>query len=170
MSNIVTVMDVFVRSRLEGVHTLIPAKIDSYNPDSRKATVVPLVRLRMEAGPLITIPPIDNVPVMFPSSQAFSFSFPLAAGDTGALFFSEAGIGNWLDSIPGKIVDPEDCSRFSLTDGIFVPGLWPWSGVPKPQGSIVAGNDSLQITDPGGCTIQMDGSKVTINGNLEVSK
>ena len=170
MTDIVTAVDRLFRARLEGMHTLIPAKIDSYDPDSRKATVVPLVRMRMESGPLITIPPLDNVPVIFPGSQAFSFVYPLAQGDTGALFFAESGIGNWLDSIPGKVVDPEDCSRFSLTDGIFLPGLWPWSGVPTPKGSIIIGPDSIQIQDPGGCHIEMDGSKVTINGNLEVLK
>ena len=62
--NIVDILDEWLASKLERVHTCLPGKIESYEGhDERKATVKPLVKLRTVQGSILEIPPIENVPV-----------------------------------------------------------------------------------------------------------
>lgn len=152
MIQMAAVFDKWLGSRLEGIHTCIPASIETYDAATRKASVRPLIRLRMGAGPLVEIPVIAGVPVVFPSSAAFALTWPLVAGDGVLLLFSEASLGNWLGSPGNGPVDPEDSSRFSLTDAIAIPGLHPYSAIPSPLGTLEVASDG----------------KVTINGHLEI--
>ena len=87
----------------------------------------PLIRLkRLVNNEIITvdIPAIDNVPVMFMHTKNFKIKVPIEKGDGVEIRFSEMGIGNFLNSTNGNLVDPDDISRFSLTDAICTPGLW----------------------------------------------
>lgn len=128
---IVDIFQAFVDSQFENVHTIIPGRIVRYDGhDTRRAEVQPLIKLRTRNGDDISIPPIQNVPVVFPSSSGFNLLFPLTRDDGCLILFSEAGIGNYLNS-RGQEVEADDVSRFSLTDAICIPGLFPWRNVPK---------------------------------------
>jgi hypothetical protein len=67
---------------------MVPGRIQSYDKDTRMATVKPSVRQRTLHGELLDIPPIAWVPVVWPSSGAFSLVGDLAAGDGVMLIFS----------------------------------------------------------------------------------
>lgn len=128
----VDTMDTWLQARLEALHTTLPGKIQTYNPGTRLATVVPGVRLRSMHGDLIDIKPIAGVPVVWPGSKAFSvIPAALEAGDGVLLHFSEAALGAWLNGT--DVHDPEDETRFSLHDCIAVPGLWQTLKVPDGQ-------------------------------------
>lgn len=128
----VDTMDTWLQARLEALHTTLPGKIQTYNPQTRTATVVPGVRLRSMHGDLIDIKPIAGVPVVWPGSSKFSLiPAALEAGDGVLLHFSEAALGTWLNGT--DVHDPEDETRFSLHDCIAVPGLWQVSQVPGGQ-------------------------------------
>ena len=139
--SIVTAMQNFLDSRLLDFHTTIPGKILSYNTSTEKATVQPLVRLQRKVNQeiiTVEIPPIENVPVMKMSTSTFILKFPIKKNDGCALFFSEVGIGNFINGT-GEIVDPDDLSRFSLTDAFCIPGLW-GKNIPK-------GTPTIELTD-----------------------
>lgn len=128
----VDTMDTWLQARLEALHTTLPGKIQTYNPQTRTATVVPGVRLRSMHGDLIDIKPIAGVPVVWPGSAKFSLiPASLEAGDGVLLHFSEAALGTWLNGT--DVHDPEDETRFSLHDCIAVPGLWQIPKVPGAQ-------------------------------------
>lgn len=156
---IVTVFDKYFDSRMENVHTIIPGKIESYSGHTtRKAVVKPLIKLLRKDGDSLEIPPIDNVPVIFPSSAGFQFLFPLKKNDGCLILFAETGIGGYLDG-QGKIdVDADDISRFSLTDAICIPGLWPFSAVPK-------GIKTIEFTDNNEI-IFLEGTEPFVLGNI----
>lgn len=122
----VDVLDAFVDSKLQGVHTAIPGSIVAYDKTQRKAVVKPLITMKTRNDEDVIIPPIQNVPVIFPSSSSFSLVFPLLPGDGCLILFSETGIGNFLNS-QGQEVLADDVTRFSLTDAICLPGLFPFS-------------------------------------------
>lgn len=124
-------MEVWLQSRLEDVHTMLPGCVQSYNPETRLATVKPTVLFRSLHGDNIDIPPIDSVPVIWPGSTDFSVQGTLEAGSGVMLVFSEAGIGGWLRGT--QDADADDETRFSLHDAVAVPGLWPVSRVPSHQ-------------------------------------
>jgi hypothetical protein len=162
----VDVFQDFWNSRAENMHTMIPGEIISYQGHTkRKAKVKPLVKLKTRDGYDLSIPIIDNVPVQFPSSNSFSLLFPLIKGDKCALFFAETGIGNYLAG-KGIEADADDVSRFSLTDCICVPGLWPFGGVPaatKFKIEVTAGNDIEIVNDTAFVHLKSTG-EVNING------
>lgn len=161
----VDVLDRWLESRFEGMHTCLPAKVESYDFATRKATVLPLVNLRMSSGAILEMPSISGVPVMLPSAAGWSLVGPIASGDSGIILISEASIGAWLDG-QGQQVDPEDETRFSLQDAIFLPGLWPYSAVPSQPGTE---NDLALSTPKGSVIIKEDGSiGLTAQGKVSV--
>ena len=131
-ADFVDTMDTWLQARLESVHTTLPGRIQSYNPDTRMAVVVPGIKLRSLHGDVIEYKPIAGVPVVWPGCKRFSLiPASLEAGDGVMLHFSEGSIGEWLSG--DSIHDPEDETRFSLHDCIAVPGLWQPSRVPGDQ-------------------------------------
>lgn len=181
IENLTDTLDAFFSSRMEQVHTCIPGEIVSYSGhDKRLATVQPLVKIQTNSGQSIELKPIQNVPVVFPSTKRFSMSFDLEKGDGVMLHFSEVGIGNFLNG--GNIVEPDDISRFSLTDAIAVPGLWGGGRVPKLGDSEKGFNlvysktifqlqeDSFKIQDGSNNVIESTSDSIILNSNLEVKQ
>lgn len=121
--------------RLEQVHTAIPGKIESYDESTRLAKVLPLVKMKNTKSIDIPLPVVDNVPVIFPASSAFSLVWALQSGDGCLILFTEAGIGNYLNSSGTSQVNADDQSRHALTDAICIPGLYPPSGIPSSLAS-----------------------------------
>jgi len=160
-------LNIYFDNKLDMIHTLIPGRIEKYyGHDQRKAEVKPVIKTKTHEGIVIETPSIDNVPVIFPGSKLFSFLYPIKKGDGCLIGFCESSIGNFLDG--QSISEPEDLSRFSLTDAICIPGLWSFKGVPSDtKASIEITEDGLKIKF-GDCLFESDGSKTTINGNFEV--
>jgi hypothetical protein len=149
-----------IDSKIEHVHTCIPGRIVSYKGHAKRlATVQPSVRIPTPAGPLLDVPPIIDVPVVFPSTLAGSLLFPVRAGDGVLIIVSEVGIGKWLQSaVDASIVDPDDASRHTLTDAIAIPGLWPLPSVPP---SLASSDDSVVLYSEGGSVVEL-GAKIGI--------
>jgi len=160
----VDVLDRWMESRMEGIHTSIPAKIETFDFATRKATILPLVNLRTAAGYILEMPAISGVPVIFPCAAGWSLVGPLSSGDTGLILISEVSLGNWLAG-QGQQVDPEDETRFSLQDAIFLPGLYPYSAVPSQPGTE---NDLCLSTPKGSVTIKPDGT-IAVSGQGKIS-
>lgn len=125
----------YVETALKNVHTCLPGRIESYTKSQRKAKVKVLIRYRTDLETEIEIPPIDNVPVIFPSGKNFTLEWPLEKNDGCLVLFSEEGIGNFLNST-NQEVDPDSYARFQLTDAICLPGLFSFKGVPNSKATI----------------------------------
>ncbi len=125
MSSLTEVLRAAVDEGLSGVHTSIPARIESYDHNEQRASVLPLIKQKYRDGTVQSMPIIDRVPVIFPSSEGFSMTFPLKPGDTVLLVFSERSLENWL--VKGGEQEPGDPRKFDLTDAIAIPGIKPFS-------------------------------------------
>lgn len=165
--NDVNMSDVLTRwltGRLETVHTMIPATVQSYEGHkTRRAVVVPSVHWRSTSGAVVPYSPVAGVPVVFPSTSRFSMVFDLKQGDTGMLLVAESAMGNWLGG-DGKAQEAEDASRFTLNDAIFIPGLFPYATVP----AIDAPNDGAYMAYEGTSIEFKASGGLKIKGNLEV--
>lgn len=128
-----------IKAYLAGIHTCRPGVITEYRSGDQRATVQPLIRrgYRDESGDrqVEQLPAISDVPVMFLGGGGGRLTFPVAAGDTGLLFFSEASLDIWLAT--GNDVDPLDDRRHTLTDAVFLPGLYDFANAPSASGSAV---------------------------------
>lgn len=149
-----TLSEVFqtaIDSALDSVHTAIPAKVTRYNASKQQADVQPLIKQAYEDEfgdrQVASLPVVTNCPVQFPGGGGFTLIYPLSEGDTGLLVFSQASIDKWLST--GGTVDPDIDHRHALTDGIFIPGVNPFSSPRSdgPSDKMIVGrdNNSVQI-------------------------
>ena len=120
------------------LHTAIPACVVSYDAATQKATVQPEIFAEttdIDGNRVATkLPAITDVPVVFPRSGAYGITFPLAAGDTVLVVFSESSLDKWATK--GGDTDPEDRRKHSLSDAIAIPGLFPFN---KPTSQVASG-------------------------------
>lgn len=69
-------------------------------------------------------PIIQNVPVLHPRGEGYFIKLPVAVGDIGVAIFSERSLDNWKAG-SGGFSDPNDTRAHHISDGIFIPGLYP---------------------------------------------
>ena len=114
-----------MRAALGNLRQCLPARVDAYDETKRRVTVTPLIlegytdaegQRRAEQ-----IPPITNVPVIFPGSGKTRLRWPIAVGDTVLLLFASTSLDRWL--VRGGTVDPADDRRHDLNDCIAMPGF-----------------------------------------------
>lgn len=151
-----------IQNELSDIHTAIPAEIVSYNHAKNLAIVRPCLKRKYKGEELpVDLPNIVNVPVCFPSMGPGHLRFPVKAGMTGMLKFSERSIDKWL--VNGGMVDPEDARKFSLSDATFWPGLRPNSNQIKS----LAAQDSIELKLNGSYIEILNNGKFKVKGTNE---
>jgi hypothetical protein len=138
-----------IENRLAEVHTMIPAKVESYDPASQKADVTPLIKRFQEGADGETIeedyPKISGVPVAFPRAGSLAITFPIQAGDHVTLIFCETSTEAFQSSAGRAPVSPDLFQRFDLTDAVAIPGWYPDQKAlgSTDQENVVIGQDGL---------------------------
>jgi len=175
----VEVIRVAVDNALNETHTCLPAIIESFDATTQTAKVNPSIRRIVYNGDKIVIPPIINVPVVFPSSGGYSITFPVAAGDEVLLVFSERSIDMWLQS--GGVQDPLDRRKHDYSDAIAIIGLHSAQKAISDysdDGLVIRSDDGtekitlsqgsvdIDIAGTGGAVYNSDGSVVFKNGAI----
>lgn len=178
---LVEVLENWWFSKITDMHTCLPGRIvEYYGHSERKAKIQLSIKYKTITGKIYEYPAIDNVPIMFQSSSDFSLVYPLKKDDGVLVLFSETGIGNFLAG--DATVESDTPDRFGMGDAIAIPGLWSFKTVPDAPDNdddffltfgkksfTIEQNSDIIILKNQGSEIKMDGSKVTINSNLEVN-
>lgn len=114
-----------IENRLIDVHTWMPGAVHAYVPGSPTANIeLHLERILQKVdGTFIaeTLPVLENVRIGTFEGGDFYLSLPLEVGSTGMTFFSEMAIDQWRSK--GKVTNPSDVGRFTLSGAVFVPLL-----------------------------------------------
>lgn len=151
-----------ITKALSGIHTCLPGRIESYDYTKRLSSVKPLIKKKYKDGTLLSLPIIENVPVVWLAGGGASFTFPLERGDGVLLVFSERSMDNWL-SIGGD-AEPGSETMFDLSDAIAIPGLYPFN-----VSSSATSNSKVElIYDNASITIDRNGQININDGNLTV--
>jgi hypothetical protein len=161
MSDLLDDFELWLQSRMEQVNTLIPGKVQSYSASTRLAVVKPSVKSRTMHADVFDIPPIADVPVIWPSCGDFTLEGTLKQGDGVLLLFAQSGIGNWQQGTTDAAA--EDQTRFSLQDAIAIPGLWQPRNVPKHKGRTAAWGLRSESVSIGGTK----GGKVVVENGTQ---
>lgn len=160
-----------IEDRLGDVHTMLPGRIDAYDPATQKADVEPLIRRlqRTVDGELKEdLPIIPGVPVVFPRAGAYKITMPVSEGDRCMLVFCESsteayqvGQGRKGTSALINQTDPDTFERFNLTDAVCLLGWYndaesltaaDQDGMQLGEGSapiIHIGNDLVELYEKG---------------------
>jgi len=170
-----------IESALIDVHTAMVCKVQTWDPDTQTADLVPQVQRPLEelaTGNIVheDLPILPNVPIAFPRSASFFVSFPLSAGDFVLVIFNEYSIDQWREK--GRVTAPGDIGHLTLTGAIGIPvGPYPDSQAlaGAPPTDMVVGHDggaqvhikpggTVEVTSAGGETADdfvAQGGKVT---------
>lgn len=131
-----------IKGALADLHTCLPGQIVVYNPAKQTATVAPVIKRQMKKADGSKahelIPPIHNVPVLFPRGGGTSILWPLVTGDGVLLVFSEAATAQWRST--GQISEPGDTRRHELSYAFAIPGVAPTTNPVTPPN---VGNEIL---------------------------
>ena len=110
-----------VNDIVRDVHTAVPCKIVSFDPDKCEASVQPTAKFRKPDGSTIDFPQVHEVPVYFPQSamQGITFVYHIKPDDEGHLHIMEQALDQWRT---GAETDTE--LKFDMQNAVFVPGLF----------------------------------------------
>lgn len=116
-----------MRTAKIGLRTAVPCTVESYDPVTKKATVIAghVMVLRTDAGERELEPmKVVQCPVSLPGTQAGRLSFTIAKGDTGMLVISDRSLEQWMNKPPVvDAVDPAARHTHNIIDGTFFPGM-----------------------------------------------
>lgn len=114
-----------IERRLRAVRVALPGIVQSYDRERQRASVQPAIddMIELESGALVpeSLPIVNEVPVMFPGTGAFSLTWDLEPGDEVLLVCSSSSLEKWLSK--GGKVNPEIDQRHSLDDAVAITGL-----------------------------------------------
>ena len=75
------------------LHVAMPGIVESYDPETRTASVQPALRKQLRSGRTITAPLLQEVPVILPSPD-----FIVMPGSHCLLIFADFCIDGWYES------------------------------------------------------------------------
>lgn len=112
---------------MSDIHTAIPCKIVNVygNNEQQKVDVIPSVNNLMKDGTGEPGMQILGVPIIFPGSSTTLISFPVNAGDTVWVMFSQRSMDNFKIG-NGEPTTANDYRKFSDQDAVAIPGLFPF--------------------------------------------
>lgn len=154
------VVEAGIQDALQVFWTAIPAKVSAFNPATGCADVAPVARQIDRAGNVVDLPAIVCMPVLFPAGGGYSISWKLQAGDPCLVIFSSLSLAQWIQS-GNEQAQPESPRRNTLTDGIVIPGIRPFTAPllsPSGGAEFSAGKDdgtsALTIDAAGVVTVE----------------
>lgn len=144
-------------SLISNIHTALPGRIETYEALRKKVSVKPLIKKKFKDGTVLSFPVINNVPVVFPGTRKSVIQYPLEKGDGCLIIFSERSLERYLSSVTEE-VEPQDSRKFSISDAVCIPGLFPFNDPGK----------TTSATESRSMEIIYNNTKITIDsvGNM----
>lgn len=105
------------------IRVSMPAMITGVNYNEMTISAQPCIKekLRTDGGELddVSFPIIEDIPLVFPSSNKYCITFPVSIGDECLLIFSDLCIDSWWQS--GGIQTQYEYRRHDLSDCFAIP-------------------------------------------------
>lgn len=152
-----------IKAQLLQTNICMPGIIRSYDADTRKADIQPVLNKQLLDGESEEFTVIPAIPVQMPGGNSCSISLPLQQGDMVLLVFSQKSMDAWLDSSSGDATNPNDSRRNDLQDAIAIPGVYPFSL--SPNKSLTNSENDVIIVNKTG---QAEETTITLKGNGDI--
>jgi len=146
-----------IDSKLKEVHTQMPGIIETFDPEMQTAKIQPAIKRVFRTGDgeaeFLTptaLPPLINVPIVYPRGGGFSLTFPVKTGDECLIQFCERAIDGWHEY--GKVQEPTSRRFHAYADAVAFVGL-----SSKPNKVPNYSPDSVQLKhDNGDVTLSLN--------------
>jgi phage baseplate assembly protein gpV len=156
-----------------GIHTAYPAVINSFDPIAETCsctlTVQAQVTDRNENTSWVTVTPLVDVPVHFPSGGGYTLTFPVSPGDECLVVLASRCIDAWWQSSGPQ--PQADLRMHDLSDGFAFVGFKSQPRVLSPGiatvGAQLRSDDGSTLVEVGAGEITLKApSSVTINSPM----
>jgi hypothetical protein len=146
-------------------------QVVSYDGNTNLASLQPCImaiRTDDTESPTKQLPPVNDIPVFQFGSGKLLCTVAPAAGTYGLYVVSDRKVENWITQ--GGVVPPGSKMRFDISNGFFLPGLFPTvtdgdNGVISP--AVNTDRIELRTRDGAGFVSMVDDGTVEINGNAD---
>lgn len=137
-----------ISDMISDVHTAIPGRITSFDPEKCEASILPYGKFRKPDGELIDYPKISGVPVYFPqgAGQTATIVYPVKPEDECLLLFSEQALDTWQTG-----AESDTDLRFDLSNAVAIVGLFS-----KPNALV------KEACDDDSLIVEKDGERVRL--------
>lgn len=151
------------------IHTAYPARVESYDPATRRASVFPLLDLVKTDGTTVARAVIADVPVVQPHAGGLGVLMPIKVGDVVQVLVSERGIERFKRTFERSV--PEE-GFHAEKDAIIQPGYGPLNVTPVDSAAISIQSDdgrvSVRVSLTDGVTVESpDG--IVLDGDVRVT-
>lgn len=149
----------------ENIHVSMIGKIESYNPQTNRASITPVGTMTCPDWQELQYPTIHNVPIQYPCGNGgkSGVTFPIKQGDTCIIIFADHQIENFLS---GEKSD--DMRNHSMNDAYAIPTLFSDSAPTvksNPNDVCMFNEGALIVLKSSLMTIKLtDGTSVSIGG------
>ena len=106
---------------LQNVDDCLPARVISYDRETNRAQVQPLVKILTTDDVQVSRASIASVPVLVLGGGGYVLSFPLKANDLGWIKASDRDISLFLQGY--KEAAPNTLRKHSFSDAVFIPDV-----------------------------------------------
>lgn len=147
---------------IRDLHTVIPGKIESFNPDKCEASVLPYGKFKKPDGSMIDYPKLSGVPVyiMQSSSQTATIVYPVKKDDECLVLFSEQALDTWRTGMASDID-----LRFDLSNAVAIVGMF---SKPNSLMKAAVAQDAVIIDRNGTRITLLPDNKVEIIGDTTI--
>lgn len=153
-----------LESAATDLHVALPGIVRSYDAATQTADVEPAVRRVIaavdeddEEDRVERLPILPSVPVAWPRAGGHFLHWPMEAGDSVLLVFSEQDMNAWRSS--GEVADPGVGGRHGLSGAVAIPGLYPRANALED-----ASSSEGRVGREGGPWIGFPGSTIEVGG------
>lgn len=118
-------LDQYVKQVISDIHTLMPARIEDYDPVTLEAEVQPLFMQKFKDQDPVEMPLIVKVPVMPLIAGGFVIRPPYEEDDIVLVGFTERALDEVINTGEGAL--PASKRRHALDDAVVLGGLNPFN-------------------------------------------
>lgn len=173
----------FIQRAIEmEIECCLPCKIVSYDRQTNRATVQPLIMVSVRSttsNALIRNKRVDipDIPVLSLGAGSFHISFPVKPNDLGWIYACDRDITLFLQSLEAQPAGTDGATH-KFSDAIFIPDVYRnYTIHPEDEGALViqstdsatrisVRNDNIKITAP--TLVQIDAPLTEVLNNLKV--
>ena len=138
-------------SVLRKAYTALPGIVTGYDPNLRRARVIPALDMLFTDGTSMCHPVIVDVPVLWPGTNRWQMTFPLEDGDGVLLVFSARDISGFKEA--GELLTRPASDRIMfLSDAVAIPGFGNSEFVP-------VASDAVAVQSADGATSSRDAGR-----------
>lgn len=163
-------IDSHIESFESQLYTGCPAIVDSYDPETCTINCYPAVYRLERDGLLIKEAILTDVPVIFPKSKQFAFTFPLEKGDRVWLQFGMSDMDAWLAGTKDYEA-PQTMRKHNVNDAVAFAGVSQYSSSPVKQPenvNIYFGDSYISILPDGSVDIKVNDKFSVTNSTGEL--